>query len=105
LIEGQRQVKIHGDWIDIKAEVDDLSMLSAHADGDEIMRWLSGFKAPPIHTFIVHGEKQASAVLRERISEELDWRCSVPARNEQHHLAAPAPSLGGNAVSLPQRHD
>ena len=86
LIEGQRQVKIHGDWIDIKAEVDELSMLSAHADVDEIMRWLSGFRQPPAETFIVHGEPGSSKSLGERIGQDLGWDYRVPAMGERIDL-------------------
>lgn len=88
LIEGARQVKIHGAWIDIRAEVDELSMLSAHADADEILRWLGGFKAPPTYTFIVHGEPDASDALRRRVERDLGWNCSVPAMNETIDLEA-----------------
>jgi metallo-beta-lactamase family protein len=77
MIEGKRQVKIHGDWIDIRAEVADLDMLSAHADADEILRWLSGFRTPPKEIFIVHGEPTASDALRRRIEADLRWKCSV----------------------------
>jgi metallo-beta-lactamase family protein len=86
LIEGQRQVKIHGDWIDIKAEVDELSMLSAHADVDEIMRWLSGFRQPPARTFIVHGEPQGSKGLGERMEQMLGWKWHIPAMGERIDL-------------------
>ncbi len=79
MIEGERQVKIHGDWIDIRAEVDELSMLSAHADVDEIMHWLSGFRRPPAETFIVHGEPGGSRGLGERIEQDLGWKYRIPA--------------------------
>jgi len=88
LIEGQRQVKIHGDWIDIRAEVDELSMLSAHADVDEIMRWLSGFRQPPARTFIVHGEPSGSKGLGERIERDLGWKWHIPAIGERIDLPA-----------------
>lgn len=90
LVDGARQVKIHGEWIDIRAEVANLSMLSAHADANEIMRWLSSFEGPPRQTFIVHGEPRSSEALRERIARELDWRCSVPAMNEPQALSGAA---------------
>ncbi|MEX2451095.1 MAG: MBL fold metallo-hydrolase [Rhodospirillales bacterium] len=75
---GAQNVKIHGAYIPIKAEVDNLSMLSAHADCDEIMAWLGGFSAPPRMTFITHGEPPAADALRHRIEEELGWPCRVP---------------------------
>lgn len=86
LIEGQRQVKIHGDWIDIKAEVDELSMLSAHADVDEIMRWLSGFRHPPAETFIVHGEPGGSRGLGARIEQDLGWSYRILAMGDRIDL-------------------
>ena len=83
LLRGKREVKIHGRWIPIEAEVADLSQLSAHADADELMRWLSGFKRAPERAFIVHGEPEAAEALRVRIQgEALGWRASVP-RPEQ----------------------
>ena len=86
MIDGARQVKIHGDWVDIRAEVADLTMLSAHADAGQIIRWLSGFEAPPRRTFIVHGEPEASASLEKRIGDELGWSCEIPAMNERFEL-------------------
>ena len=86
MMEGAREVKIHGQWIPIHAEVANLPMLSAHADADEILRWLSGFKRPPKKTFIVHGEPHASDALRLRIQDKLGWTCVIPEMMERHEL-------------------
>ena len=86
LVDGGREVKIHGRWIDIRAEVADLTSLSAHADSDQLIRWLSGFAGPPLQTFIVHGELNASAALRDRIERELGWRCTIPAIGDEQPL-------------------
>jgi metallo-beta-lactamase family protein len=86
LVEGRREVKIHGQWIRIEAEVADLPMLSAHADAGEIMRWLGGFENPPRRTFVVHGEPSASEALRVRIRRELGWDASVPLQGQAHDL-------------------
>jgi metallo-beta-lactamase family protein len=88
MVDGAREVKIHGDWIDIRAEVADLDMLSAHADANEILRWLSGFKNPPKRTFVVHGEEEASSALAHRIESELGWACHVPVMGARSELAA-----------------
>ncbi len=87
LLDGAREVKIHGDWVPIRAEIDNLPMLSAHADADEIMRWLRGFERPPRGTFIVHGEPPASDALRQRIESELGWVCEVPAQGDSRTLS------------------
>jgi metallo-beta-lactamase family protein len=86
LLNGARQVKIHGDWVPVRAEIASLPMLSAHADADEILRWLGGFRRPPQKTFIVHGEGGASAALRERIERELGWKCHIPAEGDRQAL-------------------
>lgn len=83
LLNGAREVKLHGRWIAVQAEVTELPMLSAHADSDELMRWLSGFREKPRQVLIVHGEPEASEALRERIQRELGWRASVPLQNEE----------------------
>jgi metallo-beta-lactamase family protein len=87
LTSGARELKIHGQWVPVRAEVANLPMLSAHADADEILRWLGGFARPPRRTFIVHGEAHASAALKARIEDELGWACAVPAQDEAHVLS------------------
>ncbi len=83
LLEGAREVKIYGHWVHVAAEVAELPMLSAHADADELLRWLSGFREPPRHVFVVHGEPEASEALRERILRDLGWPASVPLQNQE----------------------
>ena len=87
MVAGAESVKIHGEKIPIRAEVHNLEMLSAHADADEILRWLGGFAKPPLMTFVVHGEPSASDALRHRIETELGWRCLVPDHGQQVELA------------------
>jgi metallo-beta-lactamase family protein len=87
MLAGAESVKIHGHYVPIRAEVDDLDMLSAHADADEIMGWLSHFKRPPKHTFVVHGEPDAADAMRARICEELGWSVSAPEHKEEVQLA------------------
>ena len=79
MVAGAKEVKIHGAYVPIRAEVDNLDMLSAHADADEIIAWLGGFEAPPALTCVVHGEPAAADALRHRIEERLGWtRVLVP---------------------------
>jgi metallo-beta-lactamase family protein len=86
MVDGVGEVKIHGEWIDIRAEVADLTTMSAHADAPEILRWLRGFEAAPECTFIVHGEPSASAALRDQVEAELGWHCTIPLMGEQFDL-------------------
>lgn len=78
LIHGSKSVKIHGQMIPIEAEVALIDTLSAHADQNEILTWLTGFERPPKTTFITHGEPEASATLAKIIRDKLGWSCMVP---------------------------
>lgn len=77
LLAGETELKMFGEWIPVRAEIANRPELSAHADADEIMRWLSGFENPPRRLFIVHGEPAASEALRTRVERELRWSASV----------------------------
>lgn len=86
LLDGAREVKVYGQWLPVNAEVVELPMLSAHADSDELMRWLGGFRKAPRRVFIVHGEADASEALRERIQRELQWSACVPLQGQVFEL-------------------
>jgi metallo-beta-lactamase family protein len=78
LVGGAREVKIHGEYVAVKAEISHLEGFSGHADADGLMAWLGGFRSPPRHCFVVHGEPDAADTLRLRIKDELGWSVSVP---------------------------
>jgi metallo-beta-lactamase family protein len=87
LVNGANRIKIHGEYFPVKAEISNLEMLSAHADSDEIMSWLGGFKKPPTKTFIVHGEPAAADTLLQRVEDDLEWQAIVPEYLSTHILA------------------
>lgn len=78
IVQGAPEVKIHGAYVPVRAEVDVLENLSAHSDYNETLGWLRGFTSRPRQTFVTHGEPAAADALRHRIGEELGWSCSVP---------------------------
>jgi metallo-beta-lactamase family protein len=82
LQEGAPTVKIHGEEVPVRARVVSLSGFSAHADEDELCRWLATFPAPPRRTFLVHGEPAALAAAKSRM-DRLGWAAHVPAHLEE----------------------
>ena len=78
MTSGARQVRIHGRWIPVRAEVVCLEGLSAHADRDELLAWLGASHRPPRRVFVNHGEPEAADSLRQAIEEQLKIPCSVP---------------------------
>ena len=78
MLGGVDAIKIHGEYVPLRAKVVQIENLSAHADADELLGWLSHFRAAPRRTFITHGEPDAADSLRKRIEQDLKWECSVP---------------------------
>ncbi len=83
LQEGATTLRIHGRDVPVRAKIETLHGLSAHADRDEILRWLGGFGAAPQQTYIVHGEPSAADALCERIRERLGWSVRVAVDAEK----------------------
>ena len=86
LAAGAEAIKIHGEYVAVRAEVVKMDNLSAHADYTEILQWLRGFKRPPKRTFVTHGEPAAADEMRRRIEETLGWTVSVPEYGERVEL-------------------
>ncbi len=78
LLQGAKTLRIHGEEVPIRARVEMIHSLSAHADAPEILAWLSLCKKPPRMTFVTHGEPESARALAERIHQELKWNASVP---------------------------
>jgi metallo-beta-lactamase family protein len=78
MLAGAKEIKIHGQYVPVRAEIASIENLSAHADYAEILTWLRNFSTPPRQTFVTHGEPVAADALRHRIEEELRWSCRVP---------------------------
>lgn len=78
IVNGAKEIKIHGAYHQIRAEVHSLDCLSAHGDYQEIIDWLSNIKTPPKRTFVTHGERSASDAMRRHIKEQLGWDACVP---------------------------
>ncbi|MEN3334695.1 MAG: metallo-beta-lactamase family protein [Blastocatellia bacterium] len=82
LQDGEQEIKMHGEFVPVRAHIESIGSLSAHADANELMRWLGGFKRPPRTTFLVHGEVDSANALRDRIEKELGWHAVVPTYKE-----------------------
>jgi len=77
LRDGAREIRIHGRSVPVRATVVTLDGFSAHADRDEILRWLSGFRRSPRQVHVVHGEPQAADSLAATIRAQLGWNAAV----------------------------
>jgi metallo-beta-lactamase family protein len=75
---GTDAIKIHGEYVPVRAEIAKLENISAHADAFEMLDWLRLTPHRYRHIYLTHGEPAASDALRQRIARELRLDCSVP---------------------------
>ena len=78
LVDGEREVKIHGRMVPVAARIEKLESMSAHADAIELVRWLGCFKRPPAETCLVHGEPESMDAFKLRVEERFGWRVRIP---------------------------
>jgi metallo-beta-lactamase family protein len=82
LVDGAPHVKIHGQLVPVAARIARIDSMSAHADRNEIMRWLGTIPAAPSRLCLVHGEPAAMDALNGLIRDRLAWNTYMPAHRE-----------------------
>jgi metallo-beta-lactamase family protein len=86
LLEGEKEIKLQGKYIPVKAHIKTIESLSAHADQGELIDWLSEIKNIPEQLFLVHGEVQAMEVLKGEITDVFSWKVILPQLNTAFDL-------------------
>jgi metallo-beta-lactamase family protein len=82
LQDGAPRIRIHGHDVAVGARIETIHGLSAHADREDMVRWLSGFRRPPKKTYLVHGEPGPAASLMELIRSRLHWNIEIARDGE-----------------------
>jgi metallo-beta-lactamase family protein len=83
ILDGAESVRIFGQYLPVRARIAQINSFSAHADRDELLKWLSGLKSPPRRVFVVHGEPDSAGELSSVIKEKMRWNVSVPVFLEE----------------------
>ena len=86
ILQGKKNVRIHGQNYDVEAEVAQIFGFSGHADRSDLMRWLGNFKQEPEHIFLTHGDEEAALGLQQRIQSELGWSSEVPEYQQMFNV-------------------
>jgi len=79
ILDGARSVRIHGQQRPVHARIVQIQGFSAHADRDELLKWLSNLSAHPRHVFITHGEFKAAEQFSDFLREKTGFETSVPS--------------------------
>jgi metallo-beta-lactamase family protein len=80
LLDGADRVRIHGINVMVRAEITRLEAYSAHADEDELVRWVS--EAKPEQIVLIHGEDDARTALAGRFRTEFGIEAHLPKRGD-----------------------
>lgn len=84
--DGEREVKVLGQWIPVRCQSVKIGGFSAHADWQEVIRWLQDLPAPPRRVFVTHGEVGSATAMAEHIRERFNWPVDVPEHGQQFEL-------------------
>jgi metallo-beta-lactamase family protein len=84
--DGEKEVKVLGQWIPVRCQSVKIGGFSAHADWQEVIRWLQDLPAPPRHVFVTHGEVGSATAMAEHIRQRFDWPVEVPEHGQQFEL-------------------
>ena len=83
IVDGEKEGRILGQKYRMKARVVRINGFSAHADRDELFKWLGGLEKPPRKVFVVHGESESAQRFGDYINQKTGWQVVVPAYQDE----------------------
>jgi metallo-beta-lactamase family protein len=86
LLEGAKEIKLHGKYYPVKAKILEIQGLSAHGDQKDLLNWLSELENKPKKVFLVHGENQPADELRIKINEHYGFDCTIPLMGQEFEI-------------------
>jgi metallo-beta-lactamase family protein len=78
IVDGAETARILGKRYRIKARIEQIDGFSAHADANELQKWLAHLEKPPRRIFVTHGEPEAAQAFAGIIKDKMGWQVSVP---------------------------
>ena len=84
--DGEKQVKVLGQWVPVRCNIEKIGGFSAHADWKEVIRWLEGMPSAPKRVFVIHGEPDAAQAMASHIRDRFSWQVEVPEYGERFEL-------------------
>lgn len=86
LLDGEKTIRMFGEEVPVKCNIEYISSMSGHADRSELFQWMSGFKEKPKITFTIHGEGNDLQLYAQAIREKFGWNVTVPQYLESVQL-------------------
>ncbi len=86
LQDGAHELKMHGTYFPVRAQVKSLSAMSGHADQPEMIQWLSQISEAPKKIFLVHGENSSRDAFRVKLEATFGWEVETPQQSQEIFL-------------------
>ncbi len=86
LVDGEKEIKLYGRMIPFRMQVKQIDGLSAHADQNDLLYWLSDLKKKPQHIFIIHGETNQAEAFQQKLLEVKHWESIIPQLNQSFQI-------------------
>lgn len=83
IVDGAKEVRILGQYYPVRARVLQLNGLSAHADREQLLKWLSSLRMPPKRLFVTHGEPSASQHFASLVRGKTGWEIAIPRYQDE----------------------
>ena len=86
MLEDAHEIKFFGKYYPVKATIKSIESLSAHADQDDLFKWMSNIKNIPEKVYLIHGEPNALDAFRVKIKDTLNWHVTIPKLTDVEKL-------------------
>jgi metallo-beta-lactamase family protein len=88
LLSGDRTARIYGEEYEVRARIEEIEGYSAHADGGELLDFISAIPKKPEKVFVVHGEPNAAAALAAGLDKRGFGDIAIPARGDRFEISS-----------------
>ena len=88
LVEKWTEVKIFGEPVRVRAEIQSLDELSGHADQGELLEWIRPLAPSLRRVFLVHGEPEQAAVLAKVLKSQYNLDAVAPVPGQTFELSS-----------------
>ncbi len=83
IVEGAKNIRIFNQTYPVRARIENVGGFSAHADQEELLRWVSGFEKPPQKIFVIHGEKETAVRFADFLKKKIKSEIVVPKYRQE----------------------
>lgn len=86
LHSGSNELKIFGEYVEVKSQIEEINSLSAHADQKELLEWMSDLEYKPQTVFVVHGDPSSAHAFKLKVESKFGYNAETPHLNQEYDL-------------------